>query len=112
MAADGRFVDTVNVALVFPAGTVTLAGTIATLLLLDMVTTAPPAGAGPLSVTVPCPLSPPRMVVGLTVIEARLSVGAEEIVRVACRVAPLAEAVMVAVALAVTRCVLIAKSTL
>jgi hypothetical protein len=47
-------VVTVKVALVALAGTVTLAGTVATVdLLLERVTTEPPAGAGPESVTVP-----------------------------------------------------------
>src|SRR5258708_36339428 len=47
-------VSTVNVALVAPAGIVTLAGTAAAAgLLLESVTCAPPAGAGPFSVTVP-----------------------------------------------------------
>ena len=46
-------VVTVNVALVALAGTVTLPGTVAAELLLDSVTCAPPAGAGPFSVTVP-----------------------------------------------------------
>ena len=46
-------VFTVKVALLLPAGTVTLAATLAAPLLLDSVTCAPPAGAGPLSVTVP-----------------------------------------------------------
>jgi hypothetical protein len=44
----------VNVAVVAFAGTVTLVGTCAAeVLLLESVTAAPPAGAGPLSVTVP-----------------------------------------------------------
>jgi hypothetical protein len=48
------FVVTRNPTVVAPAGTVTLAGTAATaVLLLDSVTTAPPAGAAALSVTVP-----------------------------------------------------------
>lgn len=47
-------VETVNVAVVAPAGTVTLEGTPAVaVLLLESVTCAPPAGAGPLNVTMP-----------------------------------------------------------
>ncbi len=43
----------VNVALVLSSGTVTVGGTLAAALSLLSVTTAPPLGAGPLSVTVP-----------------------------------------------------------
>lgn len=47
-------VDIANVALTEPTGTVTLAGTVATLgLALDDETTTPPAGAAAVSVTVP-----------------------------------------------------------
>lgn len=67
---------TVNVTLVAPAATVTLDGTLATVvLLLESVTSAPPAGAGPLSVTVPVEELPPVTLVGLRVIEARVGGG-------------------------------------
>jgi hypothetical protein len=57
---------TVKVALVFPPGTVTLAGAVATdVLLLVSATTAPPEGAAPPSVTVPCEVFPPVTLVGL-----------------------------------------------
>jgi hypothetical protein len=79
-------VVTTNVAVVDPAGTVTLAGTVATeVRLLESVTTAPPAGAGPLSVTVPVEGVPPRTLLGLRVRED--SVGAVT-VNVARRVVP------------------------
>jgi len=58
----------VKVALVAPAATVTLAGTVAAaVLLLDKVTTAPPDGALPVSVTVPVELFPPTTEVGVRV---------------------------------------------
>ncbi len=61
-------VVTVNVALVDPAGTMTLAGTVAAeVLLLDSVTAAPPDGAAPLRVTVPCDVPPPTTLLGLNV---------------------------------------------
>jgi hypothetical protein len=60
-------VDTVNVALVDPAGTVTLGGTVAAaVLLLDSETAKPPDGAADVSVTVPVAGSGPTIVVGLT----------------------------------------------
>ena len=66
----------VNVALVAPAATVTLAGSVATAgLLLDNVTTAPPVGAALVSVTVPCEDPPPVTLVGLTLTLCRLAGG-------------------------------------
>jgi hypothetical protein len=60
-----------KVALVAAARTTTLAGTCtAAVLLLVKVTLAPPAGAGPLSVTVPCELVPPTTTFGFTVTDA------------------------------------------
>ena len=66
LAAEDVF--TVKVALVDPAAMVTLAGTVATaVLLLESATTAPPEGAAALSFTVPCELLPPATLVGLSV---------------------------------------------
>ena len=57
----------VKLALFFPAGTVTLAGTVATAVLpLVSVTTVPPAGAAALKVTVPVEGFPPATLVGLS----------------------------------------------
>src|SRR2546425_13319811 len=71
---------TVKVAVVPPAGTVTLAGTVAApVLLLDSETTAPPLGAAALSVTVPVEALPPVTVDGLRVSEER--VGARGVTR-------------------------------
>ena len=71
-----RDVFTVNVALVAPAGIVTLEGTLATPLLLDSVIRAPAAGAGPLSVTVPVEdCKPPITVVGFSESEVRVGAG-------------------------------------
>src|SRR4029077_15423860 len=71
---------TVNVALVAPATIVTLDGTVAAaVLLLEIATVAPPAGAAPLSVTVPVEEFPPITVVGFSESEEReTDAGAEE----------------------------------
>jgi hypothetical protein len=58
-------VATSKVALVAPLGTTTLAGTIATALLLDMATVVSPGAADP-SVTVPVAAPPSTTAVGLT----------------------------------------------
>src|SRR5439155_5967964 len=61
------FVVTVNVALLAPAGISTLAGTCATFFwLLESATWIPPAGAGPVSVTVPVESFPPTTELGLS----------------------------------------------
>jgi len=67
LSRDTVWVLIVKVAFVAPLGTVTLAGMLATeVLLLDNDTTAPPAGAGPLSVTVPVEGLPPTTLDGVT----------------------------------------------
>jgi hypothetical protein len=64
-------VPTVKFALTEPAGIVTLDGTCAaSVLLLESETTAPPAGAGPFSVTVPVDDPSPITRDGLRVSEA------------------------------------------
>jgi len=80
---------TVNVALVAPAETATLEGTLAAPLLLESATCAPPAGAGPLSVTAPVEdCAPPITLVGLSVSEERVGSGGGVTVSEAARVTP------------------------
>ena len=70
-------VVTVNVALVAPAAIVTLAGVLATpVLLLESATVAPPEGAAPLKVTVPVEdCTPPTTLVGFIVSDERVGDG-------------------------------------
>src|SRR5437899_4794575 len=89
VVVDTGLVLTVKVALVALPGTVTLAGTLATPgLLLDRLTTAPPLGAGPLSVTVPVEELPPVTLVGLRLSDESVG-GAGVTVSEADRVGPL-----------------------
>jgi len=56
-----------------PAGIVTLKGTVAAVVLLLMrVTTAPPVGAGPLSMTVPVEGDPPLTLLGFSLSKVRV----------------------------------------
>src|SRR6185503_14546855 len=65
---------TPKVALEAPAATVTLAGTETTdVFALLSVTTAPPLGAAPVNVIVPCAAVPPTTEVGLTLTAERLA---------------------------------------
>src|SRR6516164_11689243 len=71
VAAFTALVVIAKVAVVAPAATVTEAGTVAALvLLLVNATTAPPAGAAALSVTVPVLFAPPVRLAGFSVSEA------------------------------------------
>src|SRR5919108_2135457 len=93
-------VFTVKVALVAPAGMVTLDGRDARLVLLrERTTTAPPAGAGPLRVTLPLEdCIPPTTLVGFRVSDERVTGGVTACgmtVSNAVRLAPPYDAVMV-----------------
>ena len=105
---------TANVAVCAPAVTVTPAGTVATPgLLLESATTAPPCGAPPDNVTVPCAGEPPTRLEGeimtLCSVAAGGCVTAGVTVRLAVRVVPLYVAVMVTVVVDETVEVAIAK---
>src|SRR6266403_120634 len=98
---------TVNVALLAPAATVTLAGTVAVdVVLLERETVAPPAGAGPLSVTVPVEGDAPVTLVGFSVSEERVGRACGSTVSEAVMVTPAYDAEMVTGVDAVTALVL------
>jgi hypothetical protein len=100
---------TVKVAVVEYAGMVTLEGTMAANpLLLDKNTTAPPAGAGPSSVTVPVEEPPPVMLEGFNVSD--MSTGGRTISE-ADWVTPLFVAKMVTEAVAATGAVVVVNVT-
>jgi hypothetical protein len=105
-------VATVKLAVVPPAGTVTLAGTVAAALLLDSVTAAPPDGAGALNVTVPVEGLPPPTLAGLRDTAESLAPVDGVTVRVTLRVVPFNEAEMVTVLVATTEPVLIVNVAL
>jgi hypothetical protein len=71
VAAATGFVVALKLALEAPAATVTLAGTETAPLLLESATCAPPAAAGPLSVTVPEAALPPVTLAGLVLRDER-----------------------------------------
>src|SRR5438132_12195618 len=100
---------TVNVALLAPAATITLEGTVAAaVLLLESAMVAPPEGAAPVSVTVPVEEFPPVTLVGFTETEESVGAGggAGVTVSVTVWVAPLKDAEMVTVVDAATALVL------
>ncbi len=69
-------VVTLKIALVAPAGMVTLAGTATTVvLLLENETRTPPLGAGALSATLPVEGDPPLTLLGFSVSEVRVGPG-------------------------------------
>ena len=100
---DTRWVLTVKLALVFPACTVTLDGTVATaVLLLESVTVAPPEGAAAVRVTVPVELFPPLTLVGFRVSEESVTDVAGVMVSEACAELLPSVAVITAVVVVVT----------
>lgn len=111
MFDDTDWVFTVKLALVWPADTVTLEGTVATdVLLLVNVTAAPPDGAAALKVTVPVDLLPPLTVVGFKVRDERVMLPEPGLmVREACAELDPRLAVITAVVVVLTDVVLTVK---
>jgi hypothetical protein len=109
--ADTAFVEIVNVALVTPLGTVTVAGTVAAAtLLLDSATDTPPAGAGWLKVTIPVEVPPLSTLTGFRL--SAMSVTDGLTVSVTDRVTPPWVAEMVTAVEALTEVVEIANVAL
>src|SRR5215216_2202077 len=102
-------VETVNVALVSPAGTLMLAGTVAAAMPLERATAVPPAGAAEVSVTVPVDEFPPVTEAGLSASVETAAVGPPNgcTVSVVVRVTPPPDAVIVTSVDTVGGCVLI-----
>lgn len=79
----------VNIAVVAPAGTMTVEAVLAAPLLLESVICAPPAGAGPLKVTVPVEAcNPPITLLGFSVNEETVGRGRGFTVREAALLTP------------------------
>ena len=92
----------VNVAVVAPAATVTLAGTVPSVVELDAsVTTAPPVGAARVSVTVPVTATPPVAVATFVVMPESAAAGGVT-VTVAVPLEPFVDAVIVTEVFAAT----------
>src|SRR5436309_11569865 len=104
---------TVNVALLAPAATVTLAGTVAVAVLLVGGTAVPPLGGGPLSVTVAVEVcAPPVTLVGFSVSEESVGRACGSTVREAVLVTPAYDAEIVTGVDVVTAPVLTVNVTL
>ena len=104
---------TVNAALVAPARTITLEGTLAAPLLVVSSTCAPPVSAGPLSVTVPVEdCTPPVTLVGFSVTEERVGSACVTTVSEAVLVTPAYDAEMVTGVDVVTALVLTVNNAL
>lgn len=91
-----------KVALVAPAATVTLAGTVAEMSLLVRVTTASPTGAGEVSVTVPVEAAPPVRLAGLRETALAAEAGADGVTALDAAEAGLVPTALVATTLSVT----------
>jgi len=101
------FVDTVNVAVVAPAATETVVGTLAVVPLAASATDKPPVGAALARVTVPVDVLPPVTEVGLRATEA--TVGAVIVNDAVTGVPPFAEAPIEAVWFVATAAVVTVK---
>jgi hypothetical protein len=101
----------VNVAVVAPAATVTVEGTLAAVALLPSTITAPPDGAGALSVTVPCVEVPPE-IVATGIVSASSDAGAGDTFKVALRLVVPYSAVMTTSVGDATEDVVIVKAAL
>jgi len=110
--AETEVVVIVNEALVLPAATVTLPGTLADALLLESVTTEPPGGAPAVRLTVPVEVFPPVTSIGFRINWETLTLDAGVMVREACAELDPSVAVITAVVVVVTDVVVTVKEAL